>query len=346
MTITKDSIIKKIAEELNCSVQEATKYIDGILTEIAYSLKRGEMVLISGFGKFQIVNRIKRVGRNPITNQKLTLRPRKTVAFRTSPKLRDLLNPDTLSRRQKRNIAKKRGGLETHTVSEPVGDSSPIGPVAVPFKLVKTSDSLRENIAEEITTKPVKSGKDPIFSLVGEKKVEKSERVHKEIVSPKVEESLEEKTKDLKEEKSAPKTKEEKSEIESVVAQKDEVATKNAKGSKSAKSKPATKTEKPKAPKDKKKESKGAKNEKTATTKKTAKKDEPVKAIAKDKTDDEDLNLDKESFISNEPKGFMNDKIAEFSDDDDFDEYDDDEYDDEEESDDDDDDDDDFNGFS
>ena len=63
-----------------------------MLELIKRSLESGEDVLISGFGKFCLNQKLERRGRNPATGKAMMLAPRKTVTFRCSGKLREKLN--------------------------------------------------------------------------------------------------------------------------------------------------------------------------------------------------------------------------------------------------------------
>ncbi len=48
------------------------------------AIKRDHELLISGFGKFEAYAKKARRGRNPATNEAITLKPRKVVVFRLS----------------------------------------------------------------------------------------------------------------------------------------------------------------------------------------------------------------------------------------------------------------------
>ena len=56
------------------------------------TLETGEDVLISGFGKFCVKNKMERRGRNPATGEEMMLAPRRVVTFKCSGKLREEIN--------------------------------------------------------------------------------------------------------------------------------------------------------------------------------------------------------------------------------------------------------------
>ncbi|MBU0734911.1 MAG: HU family DNA-binding protein, partial [Proteobacteria bacterium] len=62
--------------------------------KIKYTLARGQDVLITGFGKFQVKFRWARKGRNPQTGETIIIRSSRTVTFKASRKLREKMNED------------------------------------------------------------------------------------------------------------------------------------------------------------------------------------------------------------------------------------------------------------
>lgn len=66
------------------SYADAQRTVDLILGIIKERLRRGEKVLLSGFGCFRVVERKERKGVNPLTGEPITIRSRKAVTFRPS----------------------------------------------------------------------------------------------------------------------------------------------------------------------------------------------------------------------------------------------------------------------
>jgi integration host factor subunit alpha len=63
------------------------------LLEILFrTLSNGEDVLISGFGKFKVLTKNARLGRNPHTMEEISLKARKVVTFKASDSLRQKTN--------------------------------------------------------------------------------------------------------------------------------------------------------------------------------------------------------------------------------------------------------------
>ena len=92
MTLTKANIIDAIAEANGFPRNKAIETVEILLEIIKTTLESGEDVLISGFGKFCVKQKVERKGRNPATGDAMMLGPRKVVTFKCSGKLRDLIN--------------------------------------------------------------------------------------------------------------------------------------------------------------------------------------------------------------------------------------------------------------
>jgi integration host factor subunit alpha len=77
--------------------KQAGEIVDSMLEIIKGALERGEIVLISGFGKFHVKFKWARKGRNPKTGERILLKSRRTVAFHCSSKLKDRINKEVFS---------------------------------------------------------------------------------------------------------------------------------------------------------------------------------------------------------------------------------------------------------
>lgn len=68
--------------------RQAAALVDQVLEEISETLIRGEAVTLCNFGKFVIVEKKERKGRNPRTGDFALVKPRKVVSFRASKYLK------------------------------------------------------------------------------------------------------------------------------------------------------------------------------------------------------------------------------------------------------------------
>ncbi len=93
MTLTKSEIVDKITEKMGLSKNQSVDLVEVMLELIKKTLENGESVLISGFGKFNVKAKNKRMGRNPATGDQMLLDARKVITFTCSQKLRSLIDP-------------------------------------------------------------------------------------------------------------------------------------------------------------------------------------------------------------------------------------------------------------
>lgn len=92
MTLTKADLVTKIQDETGLSKLEAAGHVESLLNTIKSALQGCEDVLIIRFGKFRVVDKDERKGRNPATGESMMLAPRKVVTFMCSGRLRESLN--------------------------------------------------------------------------------------------------------------------------------------------------------------------------------------------------------------------------------------------------------------
>lgn len=92
MTLTKDHVIGSLQLHSGFSRFKSSRLLESALELIKTSLANGDDVLISGFGKFTVHQKAARRGRNPATGEALPLGPRRVVAFKFSPILRERMN--------------------------------------------------------------------------------------------------------------------------------------------------------------------------------------------------------------------------------------------------------------
>ena len=92
MTLTKDSIINEIYNQCGLSKTKSIEAVEFLLETIKQTLESGEDVLISSFGKFCVKEKNERRGRNPQTDEDLSLRARRVVTFQCSGVLREKIN--------------------------------------------------------------------------------------------------------------------------------------------------------------------------------------------------------------------------------------------------------------
>ena len=81
ISLTKRDLIDVVSKKANLTSKASRDSVQAMLNAIRDSLKRGEKVVITGFGTFSIRKRAARPGRNPKTGEKMTIAARKAPGF-------------------------------------------------------------------------------------------------------------------------------------------------------------------------------------------------------------------------------------------------------------------------
>ena len=91
MTITKDSLVEMVHNEIGLNKREAKDLIESFFEEIKKSLEDGNDIRLSGFGNFHLRDKAPRPGRNPKTGIEVTISSRRVVTFKSGLKLKSKL---------------------------------------------------------------------------------------------------------------------------------------------------------------------------------------------------------------------------------------------------------------
>ncbi|MFO7783153.1 MAG: integration host factor subunit alpha [Desulfatiglandales bacterium] len=92
MTLTKQDFIQNVSKNLRMPQNDSAELVETLLELIKTTLASGEGLVISRFGKFSVLEKKSRRGRNPYTGDDLTLGARRVVSFKPSGVLRKKLN--------------------------------------------------------------------------------------------------------------------------------------------------------------------------------------------------------------------------------------------------------------
>ncbi|MDW7773987.1 MAG: integration host factor subunit alpha [Desulfobulbaceae bacterium] len=93
MTLTKADLVQQVYKtHPSLTKAQATHSVEAFLAISKEALTKGDDLLLSGFGKFNVKDKKARRGRNPQTGDELTLDARRVVTFKPSGILRDRIN--------------------------------------------------------------------------------------------------------------------------------------------------------------------------------------------------------------------------------------------------------------
>lgn len=87
--MNKSEIVALVADRVNLTRKEAEEAVDAFLESICEGLAKGEKIVISGFGTFEVRDRAARSGRNPRTGEEIIIPGQKSPAFKAGKLLKD-----------------------------------------------------------------------------------------------------------------------------------------------------------------------------------------------------------------------------------------------------------------
>ena len=90
--MNKRDIVEALHEKVGFSKRETTFLVDAALEKITSALVGNETVTISSFGTFRVKERKAQKGRNLKTGESVVVPSRKTVTFKASPALKEVIN--------------------------------------------------------------------------------------------------------------------------------------------------------------------------------------------------------------------------------------------------------------
>ncbi len=92
MPVNTAELAERIAEAHGLSKSQAKAIIDSVFGEITDAVKKGEEVILSGFGKFKVRDMPEREGRNPATGAVIKIAAMKKPVFLPAKALKDAAN--------------------------------------------------------------------------------------------------------------------------------------------------------------------------------------------------------------------------------------------------------------
>ncbi|MGI6423196.1 MAG: HU family DNA-binding protein [Candidatus Dojkabacteria bacterium] len=84
----KRDLVERVAKSAGLTKKQAAEAVDALFDTITKSLKAGDPVLLTGFGKFEVRERAARVGINPKTLEKIKLPATRVPAFKAGKALK------------------------------------------------------------------------------------------------------------------------------------------------------------------------------------------------------------------------------------------------------------------
>jgi DNA-binding protein HU-beta len=87
--MTRTDLIEAIAQETGSDRQQAKGFLEGFTRIIEREMKNEGEVPLAGLGKFKVVKRQARTGRNPMTGESIQIPAKTVVKFTVAKVLKD-----------------------------------------------------------------------------------------------------------------------------------------------------------------------------------------------------------------------------------------------------------------
>ena len=88
---TKADLVEVVEKKANLTAKAAREAVAAVFGSVTESLKKGDKVVVTGFGTFMVRSRKSRVGRNPQTGAPINIPARKTPGFTAGKALKKVV---------------------------------------------------------------------------------------------------------------------------------------------------------------------------------------------------------------------------------------------------------------
>jgi DNA-binding protein HU-beta len=90
--MNKSQLIEAVAADSGLSKADSARAIDSFVGAVSKTLKKGDEVAITGFGKFSVVKRAARQGVNPRTGERVKIKASKAPKFSAGATLKQAVS--------------------------------------------------------------------------------------------------------------------------------------------------------------------------------------------------------------------------------------------------------------
>ena len=90
--MNKSELISQIAGDAGITKAQAQTALNSFLDTSSSALKKGEKVILVGFGTFSVSRRAARTGRNPQTGKEIQIKAKNVVKFKAGSELSGKVN--------------------------------------------------------------------------------------------------------------------------------------------------------------------------------------------------------------------------------------------------------------
>ena len=90
--MNKTELVEAIAKKTELTKVQAKAALDATLEAMGGALKKGDKVVLIGFGTFQVIKKDARKGINPATKEAIKIPAKKVVKFKAGAELANMVN--------------------------------------------------------------------------------------------------------------------------------------------------------------------------------------------------------------------------------------------------------------
>lgn len=87
--MNKSEFIAAVAEKSDLSKNKTAEALEAVIATISKQLKKGDKIMIAGFGSFEVRKRKARTGRNPQTGEEIKIKASKVIGFKAGKAFKD-----------------------------------------------------------------------------------------------------------------------------------------------------------------------------------------------------------------------------------------------------------------
>jgi DNA-binding protein HU-beta len=91
--MNKSELIEAVAADTGLTKTDSALVLESVLATVTKTLKKGDDVIITGFGKFSVVQRAARQGVNPRTGERVKIKASKAPKFSAGATLKQAVSP-------------------------------------------------------------------------------------------------------------------------------------------------------------------------------------------------------------------------------------------------------------
>src|SRR3979490_2347550 len=106
-TVTRADLCEAVYQKVGLSRTESASLVELVLKEITDCLERGETVMLTSFGSFEVRKKEPWIGRHPVTGEKILISPRRWI--KSNPRQTLKQHFASMRRRKAQRKVKQKG---------------------------------------------------------------------------------------------------------------------------------------------------------------------------------------------------------------------------------------------